>query len=115
VPTFSGWRVSRGQCNVFSSISSYCSPHALFVHLSSAIRNVPGGKVRILGGHSIGHSKQESVYVHVSCSGRFPRQLFHVIARIKERRDALRRATRHVLIQAAKCIDVDGGIFENVL
>jgi hypothetical protein len=26
-----------------------------------------------------------------------------------------RRATRHVLIQVAKCIDVDGHIFENVL
>jgi hypothetical protein len=38
-----------------------------------------------------------------------------VIARIKERQDALRRATRHVLTRVAKCIDVDGGIFENVL
>jgi hypothetical protein len=26
-----------------------------------------------------------------------------------------RRATRHVLRRVAKCIDVDGGIFENVL
>jgi hypothetical protein len=26
-----------------------------------------------------------------------------------------RRVTRHVLTQVAKCIDVDGGIFENVL
>jgi hypothetical protein len=26
-----------------------------------------------------------------------------------------RRATCHVLIRVAKCIDVDGGIFENVL
>jgi hypothetical protein len=26
-----------------------------------------------------------------------------------------RRATRHVLTRLAKCIDVDGGIFENVL
>jgi hypothetical protein len=38
-----------------------------------------------------------------------------VIARIRESRDALRRATRHVLTLVAKCIDVDGGIFENVL
>jgi hypothetical protein len=37
------------------------------------------------------------------------------IARIKEREDELRRATRHVLTRVAKCIDVDGGIFENVL
>jgi hypothetical protein len=29
------------------------------------ICGVPGGKVNILGGHSIGHSKQKSVYVHV--------------------------------------------------
>jgi hypothetical protein len=29
------------------------------------IQVVPGGKVDILGGHSNGHSKQESVYVHV--------------------------------------------------
>jgi hypothetical protein len=26
-----------------------------------------------------------------------------------------RQATRHVLTRVAKCIDVDGGIFENVL
>jgi hypothetical protein len=36
---------------------------------------------------------------------------------IKEREDELivRRATRHVLTRVAKCIDVSGGIFENVL
>jgi hypothetical protein len=33
------------------------------------------------------------------------------IARIKERQDAPRRATRHVLTRGAKCTDVDGGIF----
>jgi hypothetical protein len=37
------------------------------------MQGVPGGKVNILGGHSIGHSKQKSVYVHVSYSERFPR------------------------------------------
>jgi hypothetical protein len=37
------------------------------------------------------------------------------IALIKKRQDALRRATRHVLTRVAKCVDVDGGIFENVL
>jgi hypothetical protein len=34
---------------------------------------VPVGKVSILGGHSFGHSKQESVYVRVPYSRRFPR------------------------------------------
>jgi hypothetical protein len=38
-----------------------------------------------------------------------------VIARIKERQDALRRATRYVLTRVAKFIEVDGGILENVL
>jgi len=34
---------------------------------------------------------------------------------IKERQDALRRTTRHVFKSVANCIDVDGGIFENLL
>jgi hypothetical protein len=38
-----------------------------------------------------------------------------VIARIKEYQDALKQATHHVLTRVAKCIDVDGGIFKNVL
>jgi hypothetical protein len=38
------------------------------------IQGVPGGKVNIMGGHSIGHSKQKTFYQHVSYSERFPRQ-----------------------------------------
>jgi hypothetical protein len=45
----------------------------LLILVRDAIQGVPGGKVTILGGHSIGHSKQKSVYVHVSYSERFPR------------------------------------------
>jgi hypothetical protein len=37
------------------------------------IQSVPGGKVNILGGHNISHSKQGIAYVHVSYSERFPR------------------------------------------
>jgi len=37
------------------------------------MQSVPGGKVNILGGHSIGHSKQKTLYEHVSYSERFPR------------------------------------------
>jgi hypothetical protein len=37
------------------------------------LQGVPGGKVSILVGHSICHSKQKSVYVHMSYSERFPR------------------------------------------
>jgi hypothetical protein len=58
------------------------------------MQDVPGGRVTILGGHSIGHSEQESVNVHVSYS---------------------ERATRHVLTRVAKSIDVDCGILANVL
>jgi hypothetical protein len=39
------------------------------------IQNVPGGNVNILGGHNVGHSKQKSVYVHVSYSERFQRYI----------------------------------------
>jgi hypothetical protein len=36
-------------------------------------QGVPGGKNNILGGHSIGHSKQKTLYEHVTYSKRFPR------------------------------------------
>jgi hypothetical protein len=36
------------------------------VYARICIQNVPIGKVNILGGHSIGHCKQKSVYAHVS-------------------------------------------------
>jgi hypothetical protein len=42
-------------------------------------------------------------------------RIMDAIARIKELQDELRRATGHVCTRAAKCIDVDGGIFENLL
>jgi hypothetical protein len=35
-------------------------------------QGVPGGKLNILGGHSIGHFKKKSLYEHVSYSERFP-------------------------------------------
>jgi hypothetical protein len=42
-------------------------------------------------------------------------RVMDAVARMKEREDELRRAIRHVLTRVAKCIDVSGGIFENVL
>jgi hypothetical protein len=61
-----------------ASFSSQCLSFATFNAVvwdanSVHIQCVPGGKVNILGGHSIGHFKQKGVYVHVSYSGRFPR------------------------------------------
>jgi len=46
------------------------------VFLCEIIQGVPRGKVNILGGHIIGHSKQKCLYEHVSYSKRFPRRLF---------------------------------------
>jgi hypothetical protein len=67
------------------------------------IQVAPGGKVNMLEGHSIGQSKQK-LYMCLIPNG------------LRHRAISLyRRATRHVLTRAAKCIDVDGGIFENVL
>jgi hypothetical protein len=63
---------------------------------TETVQSVTGGKVNILGGHSIGHSKQKSVHCTVHCT-------------------LYRRATRHVLTRVAKCIDADCRIFGNVL
>ena len=41
--------------------------------------------------------------------------ILDVIACIKEHQDAFRRTTRHVFTRVAKCIDVDGRIFEHLL
>jgi hypothetical protein len=73
-------------------------------------QNVREGKVSILGGHSNGHFKQESVYVYM-CP---------ILNGFRNRAISLqstlyRRATRHVHTRDAMCIDVDSGIFENVL
>jgi hypothetical protein len=42
----------------------------------NTIQGVPGGKDNILVGHSIGHSKQKTLYEHVSYSERFPIEPF---------------------------------------
>jgi hypothetical protein len=47
--------------------------------LFTDVLSVLGGKVNILGGHSIGHSKQKCVYVHVSYSERFPRYSYFTV------------------------------------
>jgi hypothetical protein len=59
-------------CNSFDDavrVSGYIPWNSRIIN----IQGVPGWKVNILGGHCIGHSKQNSVYVHMSYSERFPR------------------------------------------
>jgi hypothetical protein len=69
------------------------------------LQAVPGGNVNIPEGHSIGHSRQKKVYMYM-CP---------ILDGFRDHRTLYRRATRHALTRAAKCIGVDGGIFENVL
>jgi hypothetical protein len=62
--------------------SNYCSGYQIKVGLNSASEvytGALGGKVNILGGHSIGHSKQKSVYVHVSYSEMFARESYFTV------------------------------------
>jgi hypothetical protein len=69
------------------------------------IHDVSGGKVNILGGHSIGHSKQKRYMYMCPIPHGFRGTALSLY----------RRATRHIITRVAKCIDVDGGIVKNVL
>ena len=40
----------------------------IYIYIYIYTQGVPGGKVNILGGHSIGHSKQKCLYEHVPYS-----------------------------------------------
>jgi hypothetical protein len=51
----------------------------IHTHTLLRVQSVPGGKVNILGGHIIGHSKQKTVCVHVSYSERFPRYSYFTV------------------------------------
>jgi hypothetical protein len=44
-----------------------------------SIQNVPRGKVSILGGHTVGHSKQKIIYVRVSYSEQFLRYSYFTV------------------------------------
>jgi hypothetical protein len=84
-------------------MDSFCE---LFQHFHyRRYAGCPRGKINILEGHSIGHSEQKSVmYIYPIPNG------------FRDRAISLyRRATRHVFTRVAKCIDVHGGIFKNVL
>jgi hypothetical protein len=54
--------------------SSFLAVSESETHSHRFIQSAPGGKVNILGGHSIGHSKQKGVNVRV-LSGKFPNVL----------------------------------------
>ena len=63
----------------------------------------------------MGFDEERSVQKKVDTRDELLVNLLHVNACIKEREEALRRTTRHVFTRVAKCFDVDGGIFENLL
>jgi len=64
-----------GICHAFMLTGCWptASQHKRKIYTSCCIQGVSGGKVNILGGHSIGHSKQKYLYEHMSNSERFPR------------------------------------------
>jgi hypothetical protein len=61
------------------------------------IQSVPGGMVNILGGHNIGHSKQESVYVRVPFRTVSRIELFHYTVQCTDEQHAM---PSHVLQSA---------------
>jgi hypothetical protein len=79
--------------------------HSSVQLLVSCIQGVPGG-------HSSSYSKQKRwICTCVLFRTVSDIELFHCTVHCT----LYRRATRHVLTRVAKCIDLDGGIFENVL
>ena len=51
----------------------------------------------------------------VATQDEFLARIFDAAARIKKREDQLRRITRHLHTRVAKCLEVGGGILENLL
>jgi hypothetical protein len=43
----------------------------LFIYVTQTLQGIPTGEVNILGGHSIGHSREKTLYEHMSYSERF--------------------------------------------
>jgi hypothetical protein len=62
-----------------------------------------------VGSHSIGHSKQKVCMYMCPIPNGFRDRAISLYSTL------YRRTTRHVLTRVAKCTDVDGGIFENIL
>jgi hypothetical protein len=93
------------RASALSGISFYFMVCLMTLSVTETIQNVPEGKINIPGGHSISLSKQK---VHM--------YMCPIPNGFRDTAISLyRRATRHALTRVAKCIDVDGGIFENVI
>jgi hypothetical protein len=76
------------------------------MHTHTHTQSVPGEKVNILGGDTTGFSKRKKVYMYM-CP---------IPNGFRDRAISLyRRATRHILTRVARCTNVDGGSFENVI
>ena len=86
---------------IATAIFSWCLPNLtlwrrnFFLNFSTpCIQGVAGGKVNILGGYSIGHSKQKTLYEHLSYSERFPRyNHFNANRKIVDKKELLRVRT----------------------
>jgi hypothetical protein len=59
--------------------------------------------------------KSEVYKREVDTQDEFLARVLDAAARIKKHEDQLRRKTRDIHTRVAKCIEVDGGIFENLM
>jgi hypothetical protein len=62
-----------------------------------------------------GWMKREVYKRNVDTRDELLARILDAAARIKEREDQLRRTKRDLRTRTAKCIEVDGGIFEHLL
>jgi hypothetical protein len=73
ISAFSTVACTPNENGIFPGLTPQHDPDIPII-LDASIQDVPGGKVKILGDHNIGHSAQKSLYEYVSYSERFPRQ-----------------------------------------
>jgi hypothetical protein len=75
------------------------------------IQGVPGGAARILGGDSIGHSKQKCYMYMCPIPNGFRDAAISQYSTLC----TVQTSNTPCPHRVAKCTDVDGGIFENIL
>jgi hypothetical protein len=86
--------------------SGKISPASLYMYSMIYIQDDPGKEVYILEGHSISHSKQKSINVHVSCSEQFPRYSYFTVQYIVHCTDGQHAMSSHEL-QSALMLTVE--------
>jgi len=63
----------------------------------------------------VGLDEQRSLKIKVDTRDELLARILDAAAGIKKREDQLRRTTRDLRTRVAKCIQVDGGIYDNLI